>query len=96
MPGSFVHEAYGQVPPATNWHSPWVAQPVGPVLVYPAWISEKPSGEDGVSQVAYENCRPVKVTSWTGAWAVPRPSTSFSSTGASTSALRGSSPGRGR
>ena len=36
MPGSGVHDAYGQVPPSTNWHRPWVAQPVGPVLVDPA------------------------------------------------------------
>src|SRR5689334_25083728 len=74
LPGSRVQPAYGQVPFATNWHSPWVDQPFGPVLVYPAWISEKPSGDDGVSHVAYWKPIPRNATSCT--WS---PVTSFSS-----------------
>src|SRR4051794_14786515 len=47
LAGSGVQDANGQVPPGVNPHRPWVAQPVGPVIWYPAWISENPVGEDG-------------------------------------------------
>jgi hypothetical protein len=55
LPGSLVHAPYGQVPPGANVHRPSVAYPLAPVMVYPAWISEKPSSVLGRIQVAYEN-----------------------------------------
>jgi hypothetical protein len=60
-----------------------------------AWISANPSPLFGPSQVAYENWMPENTMLCTGVVAVPLPSTSFSSTGASTSALAMFSPERG-
>ena len=96
LAGAWVHDANGQMPPGTSWHSAWVASAPAPVSVKLAWISEKPSGLLGRSQVAYENWRPWNTMSWTGSSAVPAPVTSVSSAGATTSARRTSSPGRGR
>src|SRR5262245_50143769 len=33
LAGSLVHDAYGQVPPGANWHSPCTAYPLVPVMV---------------------------------------------------------------
>ena len=95
--GVCVHAAYGQVPwtlAGATSHSAWRAAPSGPVTWYVAWISENPSPEFGPSHVAYENWMPLNTMCWTGVVALPLPSTSFSSTGASTSAVARFSPER--
>ena len=52
LAGSLVQAPYGQVPPGAKSQSPCTAKPLLPVMVYPAWISEKPVSLLGVSHVA--------------------------------------------